>query len=116
MNMFLYSHLHTFVNYRTGVNMRSLLSCAIIVCMLLSFVTIAASLPSDTQDVVWVDDDFGPSTPGYGVTHFASLSDGVGVANPDGTLHLAAGDYDACGIPHSLTILGEGRDVVTIDS
>ena len=41
----------------------------------------------------WVDDDFNSSTPGWNVTRFAIIQDGVGAVAAGGTVHVAAGTY-----------------------
>jgi hypothetical protein len=43
---------------------------------------------------VWVDDDFNSGTPGWNVTRFAVIQDGVDTVTSGGTVHVAAGTYD----------------------
>ncbi|MBD3366840.1 MAG: hypothetical protein GF405_01545 [Candidatus Eisenbacteria bacterium] len=43
-------------------------------------------------DEVWVDDDYSASTPGWGVTHFASIQDGIDAVQGS-TVNVAAGTY-----------------------
>ncbi len=58
----------------------------------------------------WVDDDFNSSTPGWNVTRFAVIQDGVGAVAAGGTVHVAAGTYDEqVVITKSLTLQGAGN-------
>ena len=58
---------------------------------------------------VWVDDDFDPSTPGWNITRFALIQDGVGAVTSGGTVHVAAGIYDEqVVIDKRLTLQGAG--------
>ena len=43
---------------------------------------------------VWVDDDFTSATPGWGITHFDAIQDGVDAVVIGGTVHVAAGTYN----------------------
>ena len=45
-------------------------------------------------DPVFVDDDFTAITPGWGVTHFATIQDGVDNVDPGGTVNVADGLYE----------------------
>ncbi len=71
--------------------------------------------PADPTEV-WVDDDFTDATPGWGVTHFASIGDAVAAVGDGGTIRISAGTY-AQGVNlspgHDLTFAGAGRDLVT---
>jgi hypothetical protein len=42
---------------------------------------------------VWVDDDFNSGTPGWNVTRFAVIQDGVAAVASGGAVHVAAGTY-----------------------
>jgi predicted outer membrane repeat protein len=42
---------------------------------------------------VWVDDNYGPGTPGWGVTHFAKIQDAINMVLPGSTIHVASGVY-----------------------
>ncbi len=59
---------------------------------------------------VWVDDDFDATTPGWGVTHFSSIQDGIDMVTGS-TVNIAAGTYPGSilipgGIP--ITMIGAG--------
>ena len=73
---------------------------------------VAAALPA-----VWVDDDFDSGTPGWGTTHFDTIQAGGSAVDAGGTVHVAAGTYTvSLVINKSLTLAGEGRDVVTVNT
>ncbi len=50
-------------------------------------------LAAQMVDEAWVDDDFGPFTPGWDTTHFASIQTAIDSLNPGGIIHIAAGAY-----------------------
>ena len=45
-------------------------------------------------DIVYVDDDYNPSTPGWGLTHFNKIQDGIDAVNENGTVNVYSGIYD----------------------
>jgi hypothetical protein len=58
---------------------------------------------------VWVDDDFNSDTPGWNVTRFAVIQDGVDTVASGGTVHVAAGTFDEqVVIDKRLTLQGTG--------
>ncbi len=62
---------------------------------------------------VWVDDDFNPGTPGWNVTRFAVIQDGVDAVASGGTVNVAAGIYDEqVVIDKMLTVRGVGATTV----
>jgi hypothetical protein len=62
---------------------------------------------------VWVDDDFDPGTPGWNVTRFAVIQDGVNAVASGGTVHVAAGIYDEqVVIDKTLKLQGAGVSTV----
>ncbi len=65
---------------------------------------------------VWVDDDFNSSTPGWGITHFDNIQDGID-AVASSMVNVAAGTYPEYLIIYKdgLTIQGAGIDVSIID-
>ncbi len=71
-------------------------------------VTLAPAGPS----AVWVDDDFDNTTPGWGVTRFASIQDGVNAVVAGGTVHVAAGSYGgSVTLNKSLTLAGANAGI-----
>ena len=72
----------------------------------------------DIPAEVWVDDNYGPGTSGWGTDHFAKIQDGINMVPAEGTVHVYAGTYnenitlDKDGI----RIIGEnGANVTIID-
>jgi len=62
---------------------------------------------------VWVDDDFDSGTPGWNVTRFSVIQDGVAAVASGGTVHVAAGTYDEqVVINKRLTLQGAGVTTV----
>jgi len=69
-----------------------------------------------TTPVTFTDDDFGPGTPGWGVTHFDSVQDGIDVVQNGGTVYVANGMYlENILIDKPVYVEGSGWDVTTID-
>jgi len=57
---------------------------------------------------VWVDDDYDAGTPGWGVTHFASIQDGVDAVSGS-VVYVAAGNYvEQVEVSSDVTIIGAG--------
>ena len=58
---------------------------------------------------IYVDDDFDASTPGWGVTHFATVQEGLNAAGVGGTVHVAAGTYvEQVEITRAVELVGAG--------
>ncbi|KAA0002970.1 MAG: hypothetical protein FE048_02635 [Thermoplasmata archaeon] len=60
---------------------------------------------------VWVDDDFTPSSPGWGNDQFNTIQEGVDAVLENGTVYVYNGSYDTTNsilIEKSLTLKGEG--------
>ncbi len=58
--------------------------------------------------VVYVDDDFSPSTPGWSVTNFSTIQAGVDAVTPSGTVHVFNGTYNEhVTVDKAAIILGE---------
>jgi hypothetical protein len=67
-------------------------------------------------DEVYVDDDFNASTPGWGLTHFDKIQDGILAVNVNGTVYVNSGYYyENIGIPKSLNLKGEKAATTIID-
>jgi len=49
--------------------------------------------PLPTPDMVYVDDDFNSSTPGWGYDHFNHIQDGVNAVSVNGTVFVFNGNY-----------------------
>jgi|APFre7841882654_1041346.scaffolds.fasta_scaffold00775_21 parallel beta-helix repeat protein len=64
---------------------------------------------------VYVDDDYNPTTPGWGTDHFANIQDGIDAVATGGTVIVYAGTYDGITVNKEIILEGQGRDVVIID-
>jgi serine protease len=97
--------------------MRRLLSILLALGLVLSF-SLLTAVPALAFTEVWVDDNFDASTPGWGVTHFDSIQDGIDAADLGGaTVHVADGEYHEHHIimKDGVAVLGAGATVTTID-
>jgi len=68
-------------------------------------------------NTTYVDDDFNSSTPGWGVTHFDNVKDGLDAAEDGDTLYIHNGTYyeNNIQINKQLNITGESRTNTIID-
>jgi parallel beta-helix repeat protein len=65
---------------------------------------------------VWVSLEYNESQDGWERTHFATIQDAIDGVHNRGTVHVAAGTYDeSVLINRSLSLVGEGAEVTTID-
>jgi parallel beta-helix repeat protein len=96
--------------------MRRFLSLLLALGLVLSL-NLVTALPVLAVPEVWVDDDFDASTPGWGVTHFDSIQDGIDAADLGGaTVHVAAGTYNEdITLANGVSVLGAGAGVTIID-
>ena len=75
--------------------MKKILS--ILFALMLVFTMVAVGLPHQVlaqSSEVWVDDNFTPATPGWGVTHFSSIQDGIDAVSSPGTVYVGEGTYN----------------------
>jgi len=99
---------------------KSLIITAMFLVSLLVIINPVSAQPT----VVWVDDDFDASTPGWGVTHFDKIQDGVDNVAVGGTVYVAAGTYSPSTngesfpvvIDNNLTLIGGGEATTIIDA
>ncbi len=65
---------------------------------------------------VYVDDNFSPSTPGWNVTHFDSIQDGIDAVHPSGTVQVYNGTYyENVKVKKPVTIIGENKTGTIVD-
>ena len=65
--------------------------------------------------LVYVDDDFTNSTPGWGYNHFNKIQDGVNAVATNGTVFVYNGTYpENVVVNNSLTLLGENKNTTLI--
>ena len=73
------------------------------------------SVYADDPTNVWVDDDSASSSPGWGVTHFDKIQDGVDAVDEGGTVYVYTGIYsENVVIGKSLTLEGEDADTTIL--
>jgi len=60
---------------------------------------------------VWVDDNFTEATKGWGLTHFATIPDGIDAVAEAGTVNVAAGTYAG-----GVVVDKDGLNIVTAES
>ncbi len=68
-----------------------------------------ASVGAIPPPMVWVDDDYDASTPGWQATRFDVLQDGINAVADGGTVNVAAGAYARVTVNKSLDIIGAGN-------
>ena len=67
-------------------------------------------------DVVYVDDDYNPSTPGWQIDHFDSIQDGVDAVDEGGTVYVYNGMYyENILINKTINLNGEDSNTTVID-
>ena len=65
---------------------------------------------------VFVDDDFDPSTPGWGVTRFDKIQDGIDAVAEGGDVFVGCGEYyERILIDKSISLIGKNKDTTVID-
>ena len=68
-------------------------------------------------DVVYVDNDFNESTPGWGYDHFANMQDGVNAVADNGLVQIFAGTYiESITVNKPITLAGNNKSTVVLDS
>ncbi len=71
---------------------------------------------SGGPDIVYIDDDFNESTPGWDYDHFDSIQDGIDAVNVNGTVYVYYGTYyENVVIDKSINLIGEDRNSTIID-
>ena len=62
-----------------------------------------------------MDDDYGPSTPGWGVTHFDQVQSGIDAVAASGLVHVQAGLYaENVLIDKTIELAGEAQGTTII--
>ncbi|MGB6874244.1 MAG: NosD domain-containing protein [Dehalococcoidia bacterium] len=107
------------VRLKTWKGLLILIALALVLALGAVAVPMAGTVQAQPNQV-WVDDT-GPSCPDTGsgtqADPYCRIQDGVDNVAEGGTVHVAAGTYnETVDIDRSLTLQGEGRDVVTVDA
>ncbi|MEA2054191.1 MAG: NosD domain-containing protein, partial [Candidatus Thermoplasmatota archaeon] len=78
------------------------------------YVTVSFSSPPPS--IVYVDDNFDASTPGWQYDHFANIQNGINAVTDSGSVHVYNGTYyENVVISKSINLTGESRDNTVID-
>lgn len=94
---------------------RLLIALALVFSLGIALLAVPSRAEANGPTVVWVDDDFNPTTPTWGTTHFDSIQDGVDAVAEGGTVYVAAGVYiESVYIGKPLSLIGAGSDVVDV--
>ena len=68
-------------------------------------------IPFSLQDIVYVDDEYNESTPGWGYDHFSTIQEGIDAVNPSGTVKVYNGTYkENVIINKKITLVGSDKD------
>ena len=74
-----------------------------------------AAVSTAAPSQVWVDDNYSPATPGWGVTHFATIPPALAAVADGGEITVAPGRYAApLTISKRVTLRGAGRDATLL--
>ncbi len=88
----------------------------IMILLLVSGLWMPVALRAEPSEV-WVDDDFGPGTEGWGTTHFKDIQPAIVAVASGGTVHVYAGTYvEQLEISKVLTLDGAGTGQTIVRS
>ncbi len=90
---------------------------AIFLLLIISCIAPPCGGTGATRPDVFVSNEFGTGTQGWGITHFSSLGDALSGVSPEGTIHLAQGVYvldSLLRITSDVMISGEGYGATVI--
>ncbi|HEC82661.1 MAG TPA: DUF2341 domain-containing protein, partial [Thermoplasmatales archaeon] len=81
-----------------------------------AFIEIGVEEYMGNLSVVYVDDDFNISTPGWQYNHFDKIQDGIDAVNENGTVYVFNGTYyENVVINKTIHLIGEDRNGTIID-
>jgi len=96
---------------------RLVVALIVVLSLTILMLPMASPVMALSPYIVYVDDDYNASTPGWGETHFNSIQDGVDAVITNGEVHVAAGIYNEnIIIEKPIHLIGAGWDVVTVYS
>jgi parallel beta-helix repeat protein len=91
----------------------------IIILFIITNYTAMSSILSEHNtliEIVYVDDDFNESTPGWGYDHFNRIGAGIHAVASNGTVYVYTGNYnERPSIQKSLRLIGENKNTTIID-
>lgn len=87
-----------------------------VIAFYLIFLLFASVFPLSTSyehlpATVYVDDDYNPTTPGWNVTRFDNVQDGIDAVDVGGTVTVYAGTYDGFTVNKEATLVGDRSNV-----
>jgi parallel beta-helix repeat protein len=71
--------------------------------------------PIPLPDIVYIDDDFNESTPGWCLDHFNNIQEGINTVKTGGIVFVFNGTYSSITIFKSLMLMGENNKTTIID-
>ena len=100
---------------------RKFLVSSLIVLLLCSSISISDEVndKSDKGSILyvpylsdlWVDDDFNSSTPGWNITHFDNIQDGIDAVAENGTVYVYNGTYyENLVVNKTICLIGENKN------
>jgi parallel beta-helix repeat protein len=95
-----------------------MITCTIILCICATCSTTSISIPEhlDPPEIVYIDDDFNETTPGWGYNHFNKINAGKNAVMSNGTVYVFNGKYnERFSIKKSLSLIGEDKNSTIID-
>jgi parallel beta-helix repeat protein len=85
-----------------------------LIILLINFLQLTVAEPTDID--IYVDSSFDSSTPGWGITHFNQIQQGINAAPLNGIVFVYSGNYyENIVIDKPLKVLGENRDTTYIE-
>ena len=72
-----------------------------------------SSVADTTPSIVYVDDDYNETTPGWQETHFSSIQDAIDVVMENGTVVIYEGSYDGMVVINkTVELIGKNRPIL----
>jgi len=97
---------------KTSISKRSII---LILTLIFISLFIIITFPVSAENPVYVDDDFSDATPGWGVTNFSNIQNGIDAVDENGTVFVNAGTYSGFyNVNKTITITGEEIDSVWV--
>ena len=87
----------------------------ILLFLLVQLIPVSQGYYRFTESEVWVDDDFTPSSPGWGITKFADIQSGIDGVSAGGTVWVNPGIYSSFEVNKTISIKGSNRANTIID-
>jgi len=83
--------------------------------IIITFTSTLIVISPSAPETVWVDDDYTPSTPGWGITHFADIPSALNAVATGGEVVVYAGDYSGGNIINKpVNLVGNNEPNITM--